>query len=88
MFDQQKPVAAICHAGSMLVEADVVRDKTLTSWPSIRTDLLNAGADWVDREVVIDDNLITSRKPGDLPAFCEALLRTLVVGVAARRRAS
>jgi protease I len=68
-FEQDKPVAAICHAPWMLVEADVVRGKTVTSWPSLHTDLKNAGAKWVDREVVEDDGLITSRKPDDLPAF-------------------
>ena len=69
-----KPVAAICHAGWMLAEADVVRGKTVTSWPSIKTDLVNAGAEWVDQEVVEDGNLITSRKPDDLDAFTKALL--------------
>ena len=68
-----KPVAAICHAGSLLVEADAVRGKRVTSWPSIRTDLENAGATWVDREVVEDGNIITSRKPDDLPAFVNAI---------------
>jgi protease I len=72
-----KPVAAICHAGWLLAEADVVRGRTLTSWPSIRTDLKNAGATWVDQEVVEDGNLITSRHPGDLPAFCDAVLKRL-----------
>jgi protease I len=72
-----KPVAAICHAGSLLIEADVVDGRTVTSWPSIRTDLENAGARWEDREVVEDGNLITSRKPADLDAFCDALLRRL-----------
>lgn len=71
-----KPVAAICHGPWLLVEADVVRGKTITSWPSLRTDLRNAGADWVDREVIQDHNLITSRRPDDLPAFCE---RTIAV---------
>jgi protease I len=78
-----KPVAAVCHGGWMLVEADVLDDKTVTSWPSIRTDLINAGARWVDREVVEDGNLITSRKPDDLEAFSAAILRHL----AAERRA-
>jgi protease I len=73
-----KPVAAICHAGSLLIEADLVDGRTVTSWPSIRTDLENAGADWQDREVVEDGNLITSRKPDDLDAFCTALLRRLI----------
>ena len=77
MFDADKPVAAICHAGSLLVEADAVRGRTVTSWPSIRTDLVNAGAEWVDREVAEDGNLITSRKPDDLDAFVGAVLRRL-----------
>jgi protease I len=72
--EAQKPVAAICHAGWMLAEAGLVRGKTVTSWPSIKTDLLNAGANWVDQEVVEDDNIITSRKPDDLEAFTKALL--------------
>ena len=72
-----KPVAAICHAPWTLVEADVVRGKRVTSWPSLQTDLRNAGADWVDEEVVVDGNLVTSRKPDDLPAFNEKLLELL-----------
>jgi protease I len=72
-----KPVAAICHAGSLLIEADLVDGRRVTSWPSIRTDLENAGARWEDKEVVEDENLITSRKPDDLDAFCGALLRHL-----------
>ncbi|MGV9210267.1 type 1 glutamine amidotransferase domain-containing protein [Micromonospora sp. RB23] len=68
-FDAGKPVAAICHALWLLVEADVARGRTMTSWPSLRTDLVNAGATWVDQEVVVDDNLVTSRKPDDIPAF-------------------
>lgn len=77
VLDAGKPVAAICHAGWMLVEADVAAGRTVTSWPSIKTDLVNAGARWIDREVVEDGNLITSRKPDDLPAFSEAILRQL-----------
>lgn len=73
-FDRGKPVAAICHAPWTLVEADVVRGRTLTSWPSLKTDLKNAGARWVDREVVQDDRLVTSRKPDDLPAFNRKIL--------------
>jgi protease I len=72
-----KPVAAICHAPWTLIEADVVRDRTLTSWPSLRTDLTNAGATWVDERVVADGNLVTSRKPDDLPAFIAALLEAV-----------
>jgi protease I len=73
-FDQGKPVAAICHAPWLLVEADVVRGKTVTSWPSLQTDLKNAGAKWVDREVVEDNGLITSRKPDDIPAFNKKII--------------
>lgn len=69
----QKVIAAVCHGPQLLIEADAVEDKQLTSWPSVRTDLLNAGAKWVDREVVIDGKLITSRKPEDLPAFIGAI---------------
>jgi protease I len=77
IFEQSKPVAAICHAGWMLAEADIARGKTMTSWPSIKTDLINAGANWIDQEVVEDGNLITSRKPDDLDAFTKALLAQL-----------
>jgi protease I len=73
-FDSGKPVAAICHAPWVLAEADVVRGRRMTSWPSLQTDLRNAGAEWVDEEVVVDGNLITSRKPDDLPAFNAKLL--------------
>jgi protease I len=73
-FDQGKPVAAICHASWLLIEARVVRGRTLTSWPSLRTDVENAGADWVDREVVVDGGLVTSRKPDDIPAFSRAIV--------------
>jgi protease I len=69
-----KPVAVICHGPWTLVEADVVRGRTLTSYPSIKTDIRNAGGNWVDREVVVDDNLISSRDPDDLPAFCNTLV--------------
>jgi protease I len=81
-----KPVAAVCHAPWMLIEADVTDDRMVTSWPSVRTDLLNAGARWVDREVVEDGNIITSRKPDDLPAFCDAILRQLTEGVPERAK--
>jgi protease I len=73
-FERDKPVAAICHAPWVLVEADVVRGRTVTSWPSLRTDLKNAGAKWVDREVVEDGNLVTSRKPDDIPVFSRKML--------------
>ena len=74
MVEAGKPVAAVCHGPQLLIEADVVRDKTLTSWPSVKKDLQNAGAMWVDREVVVSGNLITSRKPEDLKAFSRELL--------------
>jgi protease I len=73
-FEQGKPVAAICHAPWTLIEADVVRGKTMTSWPSLQTDLRNAGATWVDEEVRRDGSLVTSRKPDDLPAFNRELV--------------
>ncbi|HET7431729.1 MAG TPA: type 1 glutamine amidotransferase domain-containing protein [Nocardioides sp.] len=75
--EADRPVAAICHAPWTLAEADVVRGRRMTSWPSLQTDLRNAGADWVDEEVVVDGHLVTSRKPDDLPAFNEALLEML-----------
>ena len=74
-FEAGKPVAAICHAPWSLVEADVVKGRTLTSWPSLQTDLRNAGAEWKDQEVVVDGNLVTSRNPDDLPAFNEAAVK-------------
>ncbi|AHG91331.1 intracellular protease, PfpI family [Gemmatirosa kalamazoonensis] len=72
--EHDKPVASICHGPWLLVEANVVRGRTLTSWPSLQTDIRNAGGEWVDREVVVDQKLVTSRKPADLPAFCEKLV--------------
>ncbi len=77
--ESDRPVAAICHAPWTLAEADVVRGRRLTSWPSLQTDLRNAGAEWVDEDVVVDGNLVTSRKPDDLPAFNDAML-TLFAG--------
>jgi protease I len=74
-FSADKPVAAICHAPWVLVEADVVKGRRVTSWPSLQTDLRNAGAEWVDEEVVVDGNLVTSRKPDDLPAFTDELTK-------------
>ena len=78
-FESEKPVAAICHAPWLLLEAGVVGGRTLTSFPSLRTDLTNAGATWVNSEVVIDDGLVTSRKPEDLAAFCFALVREFAI---------
>ncbi|MGH4023180.1 MAG: type 1 glutamine amidotransferase domain-containing protein [Pseudonocardiaceae bacterium] len=80
-----KPIAAICHAPWLLVEADLVRGRRVTSWPSLRTDLVNAGADWVDQQVVVDRDLVTSRKPDDLPAFNEQLVATFSAAAAAQR---
>lgn len=76
-FDQGKVVAAICHAGWVPISARIVKGKHLTSFSAIRDDLVNAGARWEDREVVVDGNLITSRTPDDLPAFCQAIIRAL-----------
>lgn len=79
-FARRRPVAAICHAPWTLIEADVVRGRRMTSWPSLRTDLRNAGAEWVDEEVVVDNGLVTSRKPDDLPAFCEKMVEEFAEG--------
>ena len=79
-FTAGKPVAAICHGPWTLVDAGVVEGRTLTSWPSLRTDLANAGATWVDEEVFVDRGLITSRKPDDLPAFCDKLIEEIAEG--------
>lgn len=86
-FDAQgKPVAAICHAPWMLVEADIVNGRTVTSWPSVRTDLANAGGNVVDSEVAVDGNLITSRNPDDIPAFTDALKTALEEQLASENR--
>ena len=79
-FDQGKPVAAICHAPWVLVEAGVVRDRKVTSWPTLQTDLRNAGAHWVDEQVVVDQGLVTSRKPDDIPAFNEKMIEEFCEG--------
>jgi protease I len=78
--DQGKPVAAICHGPWTLVEAGAVRGRTVTSWPSLKTDLKNAGANWVDKEVVSDGMLVTSRKPDDIPAFNREMIRLFAEG--------
>ena len=85
-FAAGKPVAAICHAPWTLIEAGVVKGKTLTSWPSLKTDLKNAGANWVDQAVVVDSGLVTSRKPDDIPAFNKKMIEEFAEGSAAGKR--
>lgn len=87
-FDAGKPVGAICHAPWTLIEAGVVRGRTMTSYASIRTDLENAGAKWVDEEVVTDNGLVTSRKPDDIPAFNEKIIEEFAEGVHRRRKSA
>ena len=79
-FEDKKPVAAICHAPWLLIEAGVVDGRTMTSWPSLKTDLRNAGANWVDEEVVVDQGLVTSRNPDDLPVFCAKAVEEFTEG--------
>jgi protease I len=86
VFEAGKPIAAICHGAWMLVEAGVVRGKTLTSWPSLQTDIRNAGGDWVDREVVVDEGLVTSRKPDDIPVFNRKMIEEFGEGIRAGQR--
>ena len=86
-FKQAKPVAAICHGPWMLVEADVLKGRTVTSWPSLRTDITNAGGKWVDREVQVDQGLVTSRKPDDLDAFCKKAIEEFCEGRHIRKAA-
>ncbi len=80
-FAAGKPVAAICHGPQLLIEADVVRGRTLTSYPSVKKDLINAGANWVDQEVVVDNGLVTSRKPDDIPAFNAKMIEEFAEGI-------
>ena len=79
-FKSGKPAGVICHGPWTLVEADLVRDRTLTSYPSLKTDIRNAGGNWVDQEVVVDQGLVTSRKPDDLPAFCSKIVEEFAEG--------
>ena len=85
-FEAGRPVAAICHAPWLLIEADVVRGRKLTSFPSVKTDVRNAGGNWIDEEVVVDQGLVTSRKPDDLPAFCDKMIEEFAEGVHAGQR--
>jgi protease I len=85
-FEAGKPVAAICHGPWVLVEAGVVRGRKLTSWPSIQTDVRNAGGNWVDEEVVVDSGLVTSRKPDDIPAFNKKMIEEFAEGVHEQQR--
>jgi len=87
-FDAGKPVASICHGPWTLIEAGAVLGRTMTSWPSIKTDLINAGADWVDREVVTDKGLVTSRKPDDIPAFNEKMIEEFAEGAHRTQKAA
>ena len=80
IFKDGKPAGVICHGPWTLVEADLVHDRTLTSWPSLQTDIRNAGGNWVDEEVVVDQGLVTSRKPDDLPAFCGKIVEEFAEG--------
>jgi protease I len=86
-FEEGKPVAAICHGPQILIDADVVRGRKLTSYPSIKTDLINAGARWVDEKVVVDQGLVTSRKPDDIPAFNQKMIEEFAEGIHAGQTA-
>lgn len=80
-FEQHKPVAAICHGPWLLVEAGVLKGRKVTSWPSLKTDIKNAGGEWVDEEVIVDQGLVTSRKPDDLEAFCDKAVEEFAEGI-------
>lgn len=86
--DAKKPIAAICHGPWTLIEAGAVRGRKLTSWPSLKTDLRNAGATWVDEEVVTEQGLVTSRKPGDIPAFSRKMIEEIAEGRHEKRKAA
>ena len=89
LADAGKPIAVICHGPWTMIDAGLVRDRTLTSWPSLRTDIMNAGGEWVDRDVVVDRNrvntIVSSRKPDDLPRFCAELVKVFAAAPAAAR---
>ena len=87
-YESGKPIAAICHGPWMLVEAGIVRGRKLTSWPSLQTDIRNAGGEWVDEKVVVDQGIVTSRKPDDIPAFNEKMIEEFAEGKHARGRTS
>jgi protease I len=87
-FEEAKPVGVICHGPWTLVEADVLKGRKITSWPSLRTDVRNAGGTWVDEEVVVDEGLVSSRKPDDLPAFCAKIVEEFCEGEHAGQRQS
>ncbi|MDX6599365.1 MAG: protease [Gaiellales bacterium] len=87
-FESGKPIGVICHGPWTLVEADVLRGRTVTSWPSLRTDIRNAGGEWVDQQVVVDQGLVSSRKPDDIPAFAAKLIEEIREGRHADRRAA
>jgi protease I len=86
LFEEGKPAAAICHGPWVLVEAGIARGRTLTSWPTLQTDIRNAGGNWVDKEVVVDGNLVTSRKPDDIPAFDEKMIELFASAPPANQR--
>jgi protease I len=88
LFQQDKPVAAICHGPWSLVETGIVRGRTVTSYPSLHTDISNAGGTWVDQQVVVDNGLVTSRRPSDLPAFCDRMVEEFAEGRHVRRMAA